>query len=136
MPKEPIFFTDKETKDLFLRAIELGMSNIKACEYASISEAVFYKWMKKGEDDLACGKTSKQSKYVAFIEDVKKARAKFQMRHLARITQASDNGSWQASAWLLERRCPDEYGQRADVNITNDKIVVVNDMPSKEEDDE
>lgn len=54
------------------------------------------------------------------------------MRNVANITRASNDGSWQASAWLLERRCPDEFVLRNDLNITNEKIAIVNDVPKAE----
>lgn len=135
MPQKPKFAKDDDTKDLFLKAIKLGMSNIKACEYAGICEATFYVWMEKAEKDVASGKTSKESKYVKLLEDIKKARATCQANHLLTIQQAATGGSWQASAWILERRFPNDFGNNSNVNITNDKIVVVNDMPTHEEDD-
>lgn len=136
--KKPIFVTDEGAKKMFLTAIELGMSNIKACELAGFSEEAFYSWMRKAEEDSNSSNptTIKKSYYIKLDKEIKIARARFQHRHLQRITNASDNGSWQASAWLLERRCPDEFALKNDVNITNDKIVVVSDIPCKEEDDE
>ena len=134
MPRKPMF-ADKDTEDLFLKAIKLGMSNIKACEYAGISEASLYNWMEKADRDVASGLTSKDSVYVEFLEKIKKARATCQANHLLTIQQASASGSWQASAWILERRFPSEFGANSNVNITNDKIVIVNDIPNNESDE-
>ena len=136
--RKPIFFKDEELKRTFLTAIELGMSNIKACELAGISEETFYYWMRKAEEDSKSSNptTLKKSPYLKFLKELKIARARFQHKHISRITNASDNGSWQASAWLLERRCPDEFALRNDINITNEKINVISDMPTSEEEGE
>lgn len=45
------------------------------------------------------------------------------MKALGRIEKAADDGSWQASAWLLERKHPGEWA-RKDRNKTLDPEVV------------
>lgn len=112
--------------DEFIKAVTLGMSNKMACAYAGISEDVFYVWQRKAEEAEQEGK--EDDAYVKFLKRYKNAKAKFQARHLARITQASDDGTWQASAWLLERRCPEEFGQKTDVNVADSKVVVVSNV--------
>lgn len=124
-------FEHEDVKTTFLEAIEMGFSNEKACDYASISEPTFYAWINRANAEIESGK--KSSVYIKFLKDYKKAKSTFVMKHVKRITKASDDGTWQASAWLLERRCPDEFGLRNDVNITNEKISVVNDIPEVEE---
>lgn len=121
-----------EQIDLFLKAVSLGMSTKAACEYANISENVFYDWQKKAEREVAEGKPN--AKHAEFLKRFKNAKAKFQMRHIARITQAADDGTWQASAWLLERRCPEEFAQRNNVNLSDQKVVVVSNV-SREDGD-
>ena len=136
--RKPIFVTDEGAKKTFLTAIELGMSNVKACDLAGFSEEAFYYWIKKAEEDANSSNptTIKNSPFIRLVKEIKIARARFQQRHISRITNASDNGSWQASAWLLERRCPDEFALKNDINISNDKIVVVSDLPEYEESDD
>ena len=124
-------FEHEDVKTTFLEAIEMGFSNEKACDYACISEPTFYAWINRANAEIESGK--KNSVYIKFLKDYKKAKSTFVMKHVKRITKASDDGTWQASAWLLERRCPDEFGLRNDVNITNEKISVVNDIPEVEE---
>ena len=43
--------------------------------------------------------------------DLNKAEVKRKLWHLNRIQQASTDGAWQASAWYLERRYPQEYAK-------------------------
>ncbi len=61
---------------------------------AGVSESSYYSWL---------------NKYPEFSEAIKKATIQFKRVHLSKI--AADE-SWQASAWILERRFPDEYGKR------------------------
>ncbi len=48
----------------------------------------------------------------AFFAADKKATSEARVDKLATIEQAGKDGKWQAAAWWLERRYPDEYGQR------------------------
>ena len=43
------------------------------------------------------------------------------VRNLFNIQNASNNGTWQASAWLLERKYPDKYGKKDTVNILDNQ---------------
>ena len=115
-----------EQIDEFLKAITLGMSIKSSCDYANISEEAFFYWQRQGQKEIDEGK--KDGKHAKFLKRYKNAKAKFQMRHVARITQAADDGTWQASAWLLERRCPEEFAQRNDVNLSDSKVVVVSNV--------
>ena len=46
-----------------------------------------------------------------FVAD-KKAKSEARVERLALIEKAGRAGKWQAAAWWMERRYPDEYGQR------------------------
>ena len=113
------------------RAIELGMSQEKSATLAGISETTFYFWKSKGEND-------KSGIYRSFWESLKKAQALAEARHLNNIvkhamggskivenrtttapdgsvtevvTEKETPGSWQSSAWWLERKYPERYGR-------------------------
>ncbi len=45
-----------------------------------------------------------------FSVALKKAEAECKVARIATILKASEK-SWQAAAWWLERRCPDEYSR-------------------------
>ena len=47
-----------------------------------------------------------------FLGADKKAKSEARIERLALIEQAGRDGKWQAAAWWMERRYPDEYGQR------------------------
>lgn len=60
--------------------------------------------MKRGSD-------SKAGVYFEFFEAVKTAEAQAVARSVATI-QAASRKSWQAAAWWLERKHPDEWGRK------------------------
>lgn len=72
--------------------IFLGNNRNDACLLADIGQATFYEWMQKTE----------------FAECIKKAEAKFKGLNI-QIIQSAATRSWQAAAWLLERKYRDEY---------------------------
>jgi hypothetical protein len=79
----------------------LGLYNCTICHLMNISEETFYKYVRKGEDDI---KDNVSSLYVDFNEAIKKGTAEFEARTLAEIQRAIHAGDWQAGAWILERK--------------------------------
>ena len=53
-----------------------------------------------------------QTEKSVFSVAIKKAEAECKVARIQTILKASKK-SWQAAAWWLERRCPDEYGRNA-----------------------
>ena len=113
--------------------IAKGLSNKDACERVHISEDTFYRWLNRGE------KATKDTDLCVFYESIQKARIDFKRTHLENIERAAIeqsekvveiirqtpsgdryierktetvSGQWQASAWLLERTDPDQFGRR------------------------
>ena len=70
--------------------------------------------MEKAKEDMEEGLNTK---YVQFFHKVKKASADFRAYHMLKIREAGDSGTWQASAWLLERCYPEEFGRS--INVFN-----------------
>jgi transposase len=90
--------------------ITLGMPLKFAAEAAGITEQTFYNWLKKGE-------TETKGQFYEFAEHVKACKAKAVQLHLKLITKAATEGTWQASAWILERRFPEEFGRREKIDM-------------------
>lgn len=134
-----------------LRDVLTGGSTVAdACAYVGISEQSFYLWIKLGEalqngdehPDLPVvpKKTRKMSNadfdalmreyethiqlLTEFPELVKKAQAFMRVNAIARIIAASTNGEWQASAWLLERSDPKNWGRRVVENTHDGEITI------------
>lgn len=112
-----------------LKVVELGMPNREACLASGISEGVFYFWQQQAE--------KKRQPYLQFFEQIKEARAKGIVRHLVRISKAADAGTWQASAWVLERRCPEHFAlnrQEHSGNVTVTFNIPPTDPDAKSDD--
>ena len=105
-----------------------------AATMAGISTSTFYDWMKKGDEGQKALESGVSSSLPAtqegsevevvdmfqeFSEAVKKARAEAEGAHLRNIRRAADNGTWQASAWWLERSFPKKWGKRNTLDISD-----------------
>ena len=110
------------------KAVAMGLTNKAVCDYIMLSEPSFYEYYNRGEADFNKGK---DTLFAKFFKSYKKAKADFRIYHLAKIRQASESGSWQASAWCLERCMPDEFNiNRQKPQYEEEKIEIVNDVPS------
>jgi hypothetical protein len=103
-------------------AIEIGTYNKVAARAVGIDESTFYMWLKKGEEAKAKGINNI---YSQFYDAVKEAESRAMIRHLSNIVKASQEGNWQASAWILERRYPELWGRKDRMNVETDNGIVV-----------
>ena len=94
-------------------AIMLGLNYMRTAELVGISDHCFLDWRKIGEQDYNKGENSLYSKLFLAI---KKAEAQGIASRLARINEA-EKEHWQAGAWWLERRYPDEWGRKERVEM-------------------
>lgn len=102
--------------------ISMGMTNKAAIE-GLMDESTYYLSMNKGKEDIEAGI---DSIYASFYRDIKAAEKGYRMNHLRNIKSASEE-DWKASAWLLERRFPDEYGRnRVEITGANGGAVAHN----------
>lgn len=92
-----------ETVKKITDAIKLGATYKLACNYAGIDYSTFNEWQKTKPK---------------FSEAVKAAEGEAAVKWLAKIEAAAVK-SWQAAAWKLERRYPQDYGRTIqDHNVT------------------
>ena len=100
-----------ETVQRAVQAIEMGATYELAAGFAGISYETFNTW--------------RQTK-PEFSEAIKSAEGRASVKWLAKIEQAASDGTWQAAAWKLERRYPNEYGKTVqDLNAKVDGEVQV-----------
>ncbi len=104
-----------ENEKIIVEGIQQGLSYKAAAQRADVSYQTMYNWMNKGEEDEESGI---DSDFLDFFYAIKNAEIDFQLAHLRRIDRASMEGSWQASAWALERRFPDEWGKKERIEQT------------------
>lgn len=84
-----------------VRVIRAGGFKRAAAQAAGIAEETLMSWQRQGRADVASGNTrTKQAKLVLAME---KAESEQIEEMLNRVSSASTN-SWQAAAWMLERR--------------------------------
>lgn len=104
----------KELVDEILTYKENGLTDADICDMVCIGKSTFYLWLQdaekisKGEanvEDVAAGELK-----LELMEGLKKAQVAFKAYHIQNITKASRK-NWQASAWMLERFYPKEFGR-------------------------
>lgn len=78
-------------------ALKAGNSRRAACAFANIGPSTFETWLESQPD---------------FATRVEAAEAYAEVGHVANVFKAANVGSWQASAWWLERRRHREWGRR------------------------
>lgn len=102
-------YDPKTVKDI-TDAIGAGLTIAEACVYGDISEATYYEW---------------QATKPEFSESIQKAQVKAKMRRILRIEQAGREGNWQADAWYLERKYPEEFGRKLTLQISPEHAALL-----------
>ena len=108
-------------------SIEEGLSYKDAANIASVNERTFYYWLARGRK-LDTNNVEQMSEYeqlcLQFFHGVQKAVPQQKQNLIQKIMKAADR-NWQAAAWMLERKYPDEFGRRARVDFYNWRVDVV-----------
>ena len=102
-------FLDDSVWQRLNQAISVGAYIEDACVFAGISSRQFRRWRELAEQGV--------EPYASRWQEINKSESQAIVRNLFNIQNASNNGTWQASAWLLERKYPDKYGRKETVNI-------------------
>lgn len=109
---------DEQTIEVVANAIRAGANVQDAAHHAGVSKASLMDWLAYGRAARVEGITTI---YSALLDRVERARADCKLESIAIIRAAARDrvengvkkpGQWAAAAWWLERRYPDEYGQR------------------------
>lgn len=87
------------------RVIRAGNYAQTACQLVGIGTTTYYRWLEMAEEE------GTPAIYREFRDAIKRAEAEAEVRTVARVIQAADNGTWQASAWYLERKHPERWGR-------------------------
>ena len=83
--------------------VRAGTTIDVAAAAVGVSRGTLYRWLKQGEKARA-GSAARELR-----DRVERARAESESVLVARIGAAAAKGSWQAAAWLLERRWPERW---------------------------
>jgi transposase len=95
---------DDQLTDRIVTLVRVGTPVTGAAQTAGIGRSTFYAWMERGESQAAA-----DAPYRQFRESIEKARAEGEALLVQRIQNAAAKGSWQAAAYLLERRYSDNW---------------------------
>jgi hypothetical protein len=93
-----------EVHKQIVAALRLGATQKIACTAAGIGERTFYEWLERG----GIG----EEPWAQFSHDVESALGLAAIGWLETIEASALAGNWTAAAWKLERRFPEEFGQR------------------------
>jgi hypothetical protein len=91
----------EEVAALLVASLRAGNYPTVASRAAGISWQTFVAWMQRGAKG--------EEPYAQLKEQVERARAEGQVRHVAIVSRAAES-DWRASAWLLERQWPEQWG--------------------------
>ncbi len=111
----------KLTPELISLASELiraGNYYKHVAQYLGISKETFFRWLREGEK-------AKSGLKRQFYDAVKKAEAEAIARNIALIQKAAQEGNWQAAAWWLERKYPEEWGRKDRMDIQAEGGLVI-----------
>jgi len=89
---------------------EDGLPDAHIANVIGVTPECFCRWKKQGEQ-------GKSPTHIKFYTEYKKAVAEFIQKNLQIIQKAAFDGSWQAAAWLLERRFWNEFGKKEQMRM-------------------
>lgn len=95
-----------EVADRLISMLRAGSYVQVACAAAGVSRQAYAVWMQRGNPENPRANAS----FRAFRERVELALAEAETVNVARVAAATRE-SWQAAAWLLERRHPERWAR-------------------------
>lgn len=99
-----------ENVDAIMKALRLGMTRRDAGVAGDIDESTFCDWINRRPE---------------FAEAVQKAELYAKQSRVERIMKAGQKGTWQADAWMLERKYADEFAQRMVVRVEPNEAAIL-----------
>lgn len=99
--------------------IKAGNFEYIAARLSGISEQTLLLWKNTGKEQIEEGK---DTIYTRLYEKMQEANAFAMAYHVQNVREAGKK-SWQASAWYLERKYPDEFGNKYKLEERKVKIL-------------
>ena len=113
-------------RETILKLIADGNYIKTACMAAGIDYSSYNNWQRWSEDyrNNPDGNANKKI-YFNLFEQLKKAEAKNIAANVKNIQECSKkNNQWAASAWLLERKYPAEFGKRMELELGPSPVLI------------
>jgi len=92
-----------------VQAVRIGAPLNTARAYAGVPTPTFNEWLRLGREGW--------EPYVALVEKIDAAMAEGEMRDIARIDAGADK-DWRAAGFKLERRFPERWGEKKQIEAT------------------
>ena len=104
-------FEDEQIWQRLNQALSVGAYIEDACIFAGISSRQFRRWRELAEQGV--------EPYAGRWVEIQRSESQAVIRNLFNIHNAGNSGSWQASAWILERKYPAKYGRREQISLSD-----------------
>jgi transposase len=113
-----------EVQSRIVEAIQAGNYYEAACGYAGVHYATFRRWIQRGEK-------AKSGRYREFYEAVTRAETNAEVRMVAQWQKHMPE-DYRAIRDFLERRHPQRWGKRMEVDHTGEVgVKIVDDIPKE-----
>lgn len=93
--------------DKLYYAFSIGCSDVEACAYANIAPSVLYRYQSNHDEFKERKEVLKANPILLAKEAVKKS-----------LTSDNEKERNLMSRWVLEKKCPDEFGNRSELTIS------------------
>lgn len=101
-----------ERHQTIVDAIRKGNSRSTSFRLAGLHPDTVYPWLRWARESPGT-----HPEYDQLLADIEFAEAEVEAERVALINVAANTGTWQAAAWWLERRKPEEWGKRDHVQV-------------------
>ena len=106
-------FEDDRVWSRLAQVISVGAYIEQACVFAGISSRQYRRWRELAEKGV--------EPYASRWTEIEQSEAQAIVRNLFNIQNAANSGTWQASAWILERKYPDKFARKDFVQVSEGK---------------
>jgi transcriptional regulator with XRE-family HTH domain len=100
------------------RLAKSGMTREHTARALGIAPSTYSRWLEIGENAEDEEKLERK-----LYDRVLKAEGEAIARNVALVQKAAQDGNWQAAAWWLERRYPNDYARKERLDIQERKNV-------------
>lgn len=125
------------TQERIVSAVRSGAYLDDAAALAGVGRSTLFLWLSEGKkaqqkEENAEKLTDRDRLCLDFLDAVESARAEAQLRNVAIIQKAANEGTWQAAAWFLERTNPKKWGryETVEIGVAEDRPVEVSEIAS------
>jgi hypothetical protein len=109
---------NSQVQEAICLLIAHGVSPDTACESQGIDRATFYRWKERGARALKAGDAADPADlpFRDFYEQISRCHARVNGELQKNIIKAGKD-DWRASAYMLGKRMPKEFGERATLEV-------------------